>query len=124
MHTIFQPAIQQDYNLAVAGGSDHTTYRVYARYVDHENNLEGDYGMQQYNFRVNLDMRYAGFDVQTRMAFQRSDITNHTSSTGTLVADAKRTPPYFHRSEERRVGEERNDSRRLMRTMRSARENV
>ena len=34
--------------------------------------------------------------MQTRMAFQRSDITNHTSSTGTLVADAKRTPPYFH----------------------------
>ncbi len=96
MHTIFQPAIQQDYNLAVAGGSDHTTYRVSARYVDHENDLVGDYGMKRYNFRVNLDTRYAGFDVQTRMAFQRSDITNHTSSTGTLVADAKRTPPYFH----------------------------
>lgn len=98
MDTIFQPAIQQDYNLAVAGGSDHTTYRVSARFVDHENNLAGDYGMQRYNFRVNLDTRYGGFDVQTRMAFQRSDITNHTSSTGTLVADAKRTPPYFHYS--------------------------
>ena len=96
MDTIFQDAVQQDYNLAVAGGSDNTTYRVSARYIDHENNFVGDYGMKRYNFRVNLDTEYSGFDVQTRMSFQRSDITNHTSSTGFLIADAKRTPPYYN----------------------------
>ena len=96
MDTIFQEAIQQDYNLSVAGGSENTTYRVSARYIDHENNLAGDFGMQRYNFRVNLNTEYAGLDIQTRVSFQRSNITNHTGSMQFLVADAKRTPPYYN----------------------------
>jgi len=96
MDTIFQEAIQQDYNLSVAGGSENSTYRVSARYVDHENNLAGDFGMQRYNFRVNLNTVYAGFDIQSRVSFQRSNITNHTGSMQFLIADAKRTPPYYN----------------------------
>lgn len=96
MDTIFQEAIQQDYNLSVAGGSENTSYRVSTRFIDHENNLAGDFGLQRYNFRVNLNTEYAGFDIQTRVSFQRSNIDNHTGSTNFLIADAKRTPPYYN----------------------------
>ena len=98
MNTIFQEAIQKDYNLAIAGGSENTTYRVSARYSDHENNFVGDYGMQRYNFRVNLNTEYSGFDVQTRLSIQRSNIKNHAGHPEFLIADAKRTPPYYNYS--------------------------
>ena len=98
MNTILQEAVQQDYNLAIAGGSDNTTYRVSARFIDHENNLVGDYGMKRYNFRVNLNTEYSGFDVQTRLSLQRSNIKNHTGHPEFLIADAKRTPPYYYNS--------------------------
>ena len=96
MDTIFETAVQQDYNLAIAGGNENTTYRASGRYFDQGNNLVGGYGLRRYNFRINLNSGYGRFNVDSRLAFQRSNIRNHTSSTGFLIADAKRTPPYYN----------------------------
>lgn len=96
MDSIFEPAVQQDYNLSVAGGNDNTTYRVSTRYFDQANNFVGDYGLRRYNFRMNLNTEYGGFDVESKLSFQRSNIRNHAASTGFLIADAKRTPPYYN----------------------------
>jgi len=96
MNSIFQDAVQQEYNLAVSGGTDKTTYRVSTRYFDQENNFVGDYGLKRYNFRVNLNTEFEGFDVESKFSFQRSDNTTHTGITQFLIADAKRTPPYYN----------------------------
>ncbi|MBN2732595.1 MAG: SusC/RagA family TonB-linked outer membrane protein, partial [Balneolaceae bacterium] len=96
MDSIFEEAVQQDYNLAIAGGSDHTTYRVSGRYFDQGNNFVGDYGLKRYNFRINVNTEYGKFSVDSRLSLQRSDIKNHAASTTFLIADAKRTPPYYN----------------------------
>ncbi len=98
MDTIFQNAAQQDYNLSVSGGSDNTTYRVSGRIFDQRNNFVGDYGVRRYNIRTNVSTEYGKFDVDSKLSYQRSNIDNPTGSQGFLIADAKRTPPYYNYS--------------------------
>lgn len=96
MDTIFQKALQQNYNVAVSGGDDVTTYHVSTRYFDQQNNFVGDYGLKRYNLDLNLNTEFSGVDVKSKLSFQRSDITNPAANQGFLIADAKRTPPYYN----------------------------
>lgn len=96
MNTIFQNALQQEYNLALSGGSEHTSFRASGRLFQQESNFVGDYGVERYNFRINVNTDYQRFTVDSRLSFQRNNQTSHAASTPFLIADARRTPPYYN----------------------------
>lgn len=93
---ILENAWQQNHNLAVAGGSETSTYRVSAGYVNQRNNFVGpDKGFKRYNFRVNLDNQFGRFRLTSILSYARREMTDHSFSTGTLMADAGRVPLYY-----------------------------
>lgn len=93
---ILQSAWQQNHNLAVAGGGENSTYRVSAGFVDQQNNFVGpDKGFKRYNFRINLDNQFGKFRLTSMLSYARREMTDHSFSTGTLMADAGRVPLYY-----------------------------
>lgn len=53
---IFQNAVQQKYNLSIAGGTKTTNYRISGEYFDQEGVLIYT-GMKRFTFRTNLDIK-------------------------------------------------------------------
>ncbi|MDP4208332.1 MAG: TonB-dependent receptor [Bacteroidota bacterium] len=97
LNTILQNSLQQNYNVSISGGREKSTYMISGGYMSQESNLVGpDYGIKRYNFRMNMTNEYGRLKLTTIMAYARSNIKTHTSSTGTLIVDAARIPTYYY----------------------------
>lgn len=98
---ILQPAMQQNHNVSVSGGNANTTYLISAGYVNQGNNLVGPgYGMNRYNYRMNLTTDVGRLKLTGTMAYTRNQIKEHSSSTQTLIVDAGRVPTYYRMKDE------------------------
>ena len=98
---IVKPALQLNQNVSVSGGSENSTYLVSLGYLDQESNFVGPKkGMQRYNFRINLTNEYGKFKLTSVLAYSKQKITDHSSSTGTLMVDAFRVPLYYTQKDE------------------------
>src|SRR5690606_37200387 len=73
-----------------------STYLVSAGYTDQKNNYAGPAkGYKRFNYRMNLTNEFGRFQLSSRLAYTRRLITDHSSSSGTLMADANRVPLYY-----------------------------
>ena len=91
--SITQNSLQQNHNVSVSGGGEHTTYNVSLGYLDQESVFVGPgYGLDRTNFRVNMVNEFGKFKLITNMAYALTNLKTHTTSSGFLIADATRTP--------------------------------
>lgn len=93
---IMRTAMQQNYNLSVSGGSEHSTYMISMGYYDQESNYVGNdsFGVQRYNFRTSLSTELGRFKLTGILAYA---LNNSVSTTGgSLEVDAARTPTYYY----------------------------
>ncbi|MHA4809648.1 TonB-dependent receptor [Flavitalea flava] len=96
LSSIFQDASQQNHSLSLGGGRDKSTYMVSLGYMDQQSNFVGPAkGLKRYNFRINLSNEVGRLKLSTILAYSRTQIKDHSFTTGTLVVDAERTPPYY-----------------------------
>lgn len=93
---ILQNALQQNYNFSISGGNTNTTYMVSAGYLNQESNFVGNYGIERYNFRTNLNTEFGKFKVGAIMAYNRGNQNAPNSSAGTLIVDGGRIPNYYY----------------------------
>ena len=98
---IVKPALQLNQSLSVSGGSEHSTYMVSLGYLGQESNFVGPKkGMDRYNFRINLTNDFGKLKLTSILAYSKQKITDHSSSTGTLMVDAFRVPLYYTQKDE------------------------
>lgn len=98
---ILQNALQQNHNLSVSGGSAHSTYHLSAGLTDQQNNFVGpDFGLKRYNFRLNNNIEYGRLKLGVQLAYARSEVKDHSSSTSTLMVDAARVPVHYRLKDE------------------------
>lgn len=94
---IFRDAVQHNYNLAVSGGNDKTTYLFSLNYVDQEGILiNSDY--KRYQFRTNLNSKISDklkFGVRLYGVREESTPQAFNSLRGTPVTDALSFPATF-----------------------------
>ncbi len=96
VNSITKNAMQQNHNLSITGGSDKSTFLSSIGYTDQRSNLVGpDYGLKRYNYRINLTNEYGKLKLTTILAYTRTEIKDHSSSTSTLMVDAARVPLYY-----------------------------
>jgi TonB-linked SusC/RagA family outer membrane protein len=101
LNSILQNAIQQNHNVSISGGGEQSSFLVSAGYANQENNLVGPgYGLKRYNYRINLNNTYGKFKLNSILSYAKSQIKDHSSSTGTLIVDAGRTPPIYKLKDE------------------------
>ena len=93
---IMRTAMQQNYNLSVSGGSEHSTYMISMGYYDQESNYVGNdsFGVQRYNFRTSLSTELGRFKLTGILAYARNNSVSTTG--GCLEVDAARTPTYYY----------------------------
>lgn len=93
---IMRTAMQQNYNLSVSGGSEHSTYMISMGYYDQESNYVGNdsFGVQRYNFRTSLSTELGHFKLTGILAYARNNSVSTTG--GSLEVDAARTPTYYY----------------------------
>ncbi len=92
---ILQSALQQNYNASISGGNETSTYMVSAGYYNQESNFVGSFGIERYNFRTNLVSQYGKLKLSALMAFNRTMQKAPNASTGFLIVDGSRIPPYY-----------------------------
>jgi len=93
---ITRPALQQNQNLSISGGSANSTYLVSVGYLDQNSVLVGPTkGMERYNYRINLSNDYGKLKLTSTLAYAKQKITDHSSNTSTLMVDAFRVPLYY-----------------------------
>ncbi|WP_158828586.1 SusC/RagA family TonB-linked outer membrane protein [Mucilaginibacter lacusdianchii] len=96
LDAILKNALQQNHTIDLTGGSDKSTYRVSAGYLNQRNNLAGpDLGLRRYNFRMNMTNEYGKLKLISNISYAHTDIKDHSSSTSTLIVDASRVPLYY-----------------------------
>lgn len=96
LDAILKDAWQQNHNLALTGGNATTTFLVSAGVTDQRSNLVGpNYGLRRYNYRMNLTSNYGKLKLTGILSYSRTEIKEHSYSTGTLIVDAGRTPTYY-----------------------------
>ena len=93
---IIQNGLQQNYNLNVSGGSEHTTYMVSASYFNQKSNFVGNFGLERYNFRSNLSTEYGRFKLTSLMAYNRRKERTIAGGTGNTIINSSRVPPYYY----------------------------
>lgn len=98
---IVRPALQLNQNLSVSGGNENSTYLVSLGYLDQESNFVGPKkGLERYNFRINLTNEFGKLKLTSSLAYAKQKISDHSSSTGTLMVDAFRVPLYYKQKDE------------------------
>ena len=98
---IVKDALQQNHNLSVSGGNENSTYMVSIGYVNQSSNFVGPpKGMERYNYRINLTNEYGRFKFISNLAYSKQKISDHSSSTSTLMVDAFRVPLYYKQVDE------------------------
>jgi TonB-linked SusC/RagA family outer membrane protein len=96
LDAILKNAVLQNHNVAVTGGNSSTSYLVSAGVTDQRSNLVGpNYGLRRYNYRMNLTTEVGKLKLTSILAYARTEIKEHSFSTGTLIVDAGRTPTYY-----------------------------
>jgi len=90
-------APQQSHNISITGGNDKTTYMVSGAYTDQESMFEGpNYGLERYNFRVNLDTKVSErFKFGVLAAYTRNATKEHAYWTEWLIEQATRMPSIY-----------------------------
>lgn len=92
---IMKTALQQNYNVSVAGGSQNTTYMVSLGYFNQESNFVGpDYGVERYNMRANISTEYKRFKFTGLLSYNRNDSKNTVD--GNAIVNATRLPTYYY----------------------------
>ena len=93
---IMRTAMQQNYNLSVSGGSEHSTYMISMGYYDQERNYVGNdsFCVQRYNFRTSQSTELGRFKLTGILAYARNNSVSTTG--GSLEVDAARTPTYYY----------------------------
>ncbi|MDR1371069.1 MAG: SusC/RagA family TonB-linked outer membrane protein, partial [Dysgonamonadaceae bacterium] len=101
---MFKPALQQNYDLTVSGGTSKVRYFILAGYMDQStnykhvdlSNYDVDPKFKRYNFRSNIDVDITDkFWVKLDLGARITDRTNIGSSAGRLVNFAMTQPPYL-----------------------------
>ena len=78
---ILQPALQQNYNIGVSGGTTNSTYRISGGYFDQLSNFIGpNYGVKRYNLRTNLTTEYGRFKIAGLLAYTHTNSKDHVRS--------------------------------------------
>ncbi|WP_169540126.1 SusC/RagA family TonB-linked outer membrane protein [Niabella aurantiaca] len=96
LDAILKTAMQQNHNLSISGGGEKSTYLISGGYVNQRSNLMGpNLGLKRYNFRMNLTTEVGRLKVTGTFAYAKRRITDHSSSTGTLIVDGSRVPTYY-----------------------------
>jgi TonB-linked SusC/RagA family outer membrane protein len=95
MNQIMQSALQQSYNVSIAGGGENSTYMVSGGFFDQGSNFVGDdYGLKRYNFRTNVSSEYGRFKLTTQIAYNRI-VQNAPTDAGRAIIDATRIAPSY-----------------------------
>ena len=98
---IVKPALQFNQNLSLSGGSENSTYHVSLGYLDQGSIFVGPKkGVERYNMRVNLTNEFGRFKLASTIAYTKQLITDHSSSTATLMVDSFRVPLYYTQKDE------------------------
>lgn len=92
---ILQNALQQNYNASMSGGNENSTYMISAGYYNQESNFVGNFGIERYNYRTNLVNEYGKLKVSALMGYNRTIQNAPNASSGTLIVDGGRIPPYY-----------------------------
>ncbi len=93
---LLKDAAQQTHNLTLSGGGANNTYLVSLGYLDQENNFIGpNYGYKRYNIRINQTTEYGRLKFNSILSYVKVQGKDHSSSSGTLLVDAARTPLYY-----------------------------
>ncbi|MDR2362455.1 MAG: TonB-dependent receptor [Prevotellaceae bacterium] len=94
-NTILKNALQQNYNVSVSGGSEHSTYMISAGFYDQQSNYVGpNYGIQRINFRTNLTTEYKRLKLSALLGYTHEN--NTSTTTGNIAADVTRIPSYYY----------------------------
>jgi len=77
-----RPALSQDYNLSIRGGSEDARYAASFGYYDEEGILVGPSSFRRYSFRVNTDFKLGKiFKVGENIAITQSNTNSNEEST-------------------------------------------
>ena len=96
MNEIMKRGLQQNFNAEISGGSNNSTYRVSAGYMNQESNFAGSFGMERYNFRSNLATEFGRLKFNSIMAYTRKDERTVAGGTGNVIINSSRIPPYYY----------------------------
>lgn len=96
MYEIFQTAPQQNYNISVSGGSEHTTYMVSLGYYNQGSNYVSNqnFGINRYNIRTHLTTEWGRLKIDANLAYIRNN--SRSTDGGSLEINASRVPPYYY----------------------------
>lgn len=90
---IIKPAWQNNHNLSVSGGGKNSSYYTSFGYMNQGSNFVGPQkGLERYNFRLNMTNQIGRLNLSTMLSYMRRQVTDHSSSTSTLMVDAGRVP--------------------------------
>lgn len=95
-YQLYRPALQQDYNASITGGSEKSSFMISIGYHDQQSNYHSipRFGAQRYNMRVNVSTSLGPLSLTGTMAYSRN---NSLSSTGSaLEINASRVPSYYY----------------------------
>ncbi len=93
---IFQTAMQQNHNISVSGGGEHTTYMMSVGYYDQGSNYVGNdnFGVQRYNVRSNITTQLGPIKLTSKLSYTRKNSLSTTG--GNLEIDASRIASYYY----------------------------
>ncbi|GHT08649.1 SusC/RagA family TonB-linked outer membrane protein [Bacteroidia bacterium] len=70
----FNPAVVQNHDLSVSGGSNGTTYNISTGYINQPGTLIG-YGFEKYNFRTNIKSKLKDWiTIGSNLSLERGDV--------------------------------------------------
>ena len=91
---IIRTALQQNYNVSVAGGSDNTTYLFSGGYFNQESNFVGpSFGRQRFNLRSNITTEIGRFKLTSILSYNRDDEKKNVD--GNAIINSSRVPAYY-----------------------------
>lgn len=92
---ILRTALQQNYDVNVSGGSEHTTYMFSGAFYDQESNFVGqNFGIKRYNLRSNIVTEYGRFKFTSILAYTRNN--SKATTAGSAIVNSSRIPPYYY----------------------------
>lgn len=93
---IMKASLQQNHNVSISGGGEHSTYLFSGGYLNQRSNFVGnkDYGIERYNLRTNLSNEFGIFKLSSILAYSRNNGLNTTASNA--IINSSRIPSYYY----------------------------
>ncbi len=93
---IMQAALQQNHNVSISGGGEHSTYLFSGGYLNQRSNFVGnkDYGIERFNLRSNLSTEFGIFKLSSILAYSRNNGLSTTASNA--IINSSRIPSYYY----------------------------